>query len=74
MQQSIIEIKTGCNEQNVVCSNRLLELQPAVLLQFYKIAAACNFNYHLLHTRFCLLSVSWIKANGMIYIRRLTFQ
>ena len=40
----------------------------AVMLKFCKITAGCNFKYQLLHTRFCLFSVSWIKATGMIHI------
>ena len=48
--------------------NWLFELQPTVMLIFCKITAGYNFNHQLLHTRFYLYSVSWIKANGMIYI------
>ena len=45
-----------------------LELHSAVTLQFQNITAGCNFNHQLLHTRFCLSSVSWIKADGIIRI------
>ena len=33
--------------------------------QFYSITAGCNFNNQLLETIFYLLSVSWIKTNGV---------
>ena len=68
MRQSVAEVTTGCNKQNVVSNNRLLELQPAVILQFCNITASCYLNHLLLHTIFCLLSAYWIKTNGMIYI------
>ena len=66
MQQLVIEITANCNEQSVVCNNWLFKLQPTVLLQFCNITAGYDFNYQLLHKRFCLLSESWIKANDMI--------
>jgi len=71
------------NQQIVVCNNQLLklqlavrnkilywllELQPAVMLQFCNIIAGCNFNHQLLYTIFGLLPVSWIKVNSMTYI------
>ena len=68
MQQSDVEITAGCNEQNLVWNNWLFELQPAVTLQFCNITAGCNFDHQLLHTIFCLLTVTWIKTNGMIFI------
>ena len=68
MQQPVAQITAGCNKQNVVFNNRLLELQPAVMLQFCNITAGCYLNHWLLHTIFCLLSACWIKTNGMIYI------
>ena len=48
MRQSVAQVTAGCNKQNVVFNNGLLELQPAVMLQF------CNFTarYYLNH---CLL-------------------
>ena len=39
MQQSVIKIAAGCNEQNVFYNNWLFELQPAVLLQFCNITS-----------------------------------
>ena len=68
MQQSVAQVTAGCNKQNVVFNNGLLELQPAVMLQFCNITAGCYLNHWLLHTIFCLLSVCWIKINSMIYI------
>ena len=68
MWQSVAQVTAGCNKQNVVFNNGLLELQPAVMLQFCNITAGCYLNHWLLHTIFCLLSACWIKTNGMIYI------
>ena len=68
MRQSVAQVTAGCNEQNVVFNNRLLELQPVVMLQFCNITAGCYLNHWLWHTIFCLLSACWIKTNGMIYI------
>ena len=67
MRQSVAQVTAGCNKQNVVFNNRLLELQPAVMLQFCNITAGCYLNHWLLHTIFCLQSACWIKTNGMIY-------
>ena len=39
--QLIAQVTAGCNKQNVVFNNRLLELQPAVMLQFCNITAGC---------------------------------
>ena len=68
MQQLVIEITAGCNEYNFVCNNWLLELQPPVRLQFWNITAGCNFDHQLLQTRFYLFTVTWIKADGGIYV------
>ena len=68
MQQSVVQVTAGCNKQNAVFNNGLLELQPAVMLQFYNISAGCYLNHWLLHKIFCLLSACWIKTNGMTYI------
>ena len=68
MRQSVAQVTAGCNKQNVVFNNGLLELQPAVMLQFCNITAGCYLNHWSLHTIFCLLSAYWIKTNGMIYI------
>ena len=68
MRQSVAQVTAGCNKQNVVFNNGLLELQPAVMLQFCNITAGCYLNHRLLHTIFCLLSACWIKTNHMIYI------
>ena len=68
MRQSVAQVTASCNEQNVVFNNGLLELQPAVMLQFCNITAGCYLNHWSLHTIFCLLSACWIKTNGMIYI------
>ena len=67
MQQSVIKITASCNGLSIVWNNWFLELQPTVILQFCILTAGCNFNHQLLHTKFCLVSVNWIKANGMIY-------
>ena len=34
MQQSVAQVTAGCNKQNVIFNNGLLELQPAVMVQF----------------------------------------
>ena len=58
MQQLVVEITAGCNEEKIVCNSWLLELQQAVMIQFCNTTAGCNFNHQLLHTRYCLLSVT----------------
>ena len=60
MQQSDIEITASCHEQDLVCNNWLFELQPAVILQFYKITftAGYTFNQQFLYTRFRLFLIS----------------
>ena len=35
MRQSVAQVTAGCNKQNVVFNNGVLELQPAVMLQLY---------------------------------------
>ena len=40
MRQSVAQVTAGCNKQNVVFNNGLLELQPAVMLQFCNITAS----------------------------------
>ena len=52
MQQSVAQVTAGCNKQNIVFNNGLLELQPAVMLQFCNITAGCYLNHWLLHTYF----------------------
>ena len=39
MQQLVAQITAGSNKQNIECNNWLLELQPAVMLQFFNITA-----------------------------------
>ena len=68
MRQSVAQVRAGCNKQNIVFNNGLLELQLAVMLHFCNITAGCYLNRWLLHTIFCLLSVCWIKTNGCIYL------
>ena len=68
MRQSVAQVTAGCNKQNVVFNNGLLELQPAVMLQFCNITAGCYLNHWSLHTIFCLLSVCWIKINGICFV------
>ena len=45
MWQSVAQVTAGCNEQNIVFNNGLLELQPAVMLQFCNITAGCYLNH-----------------------------
>ena len=47
MRQSVAQIIADYNKQNVVCNNELLELQPAVMLQFCNITAGCYWNHWL---------------------------
>ena len=45
MRQSVVHVTAGCNKPNVVFNNGLLELQPAVMQQFYNNTVGCYLNH-----------------------------
>ena len=63
MQQSVTQITAGCNKQNVVFNNGLLELQLAVMLQFCNITAGCYFKQWQTMANNILITISMLDQN-----------